>query len=259
MIALIISAHLLKSSTHSTEERIKSLCIYVANLASRIPPTLCYAKAQNNNHMLSEAVGLYTAAAFLPDHPKAARWRKKGLRWFERAVETQIADDGIYIQYSTNYHRLMLMLSLWMQLLLEKEHLLFKDEIMNKLASAAGWLAVRLDKTSGQVPNLGHNDGSNILPFSDATATGITAPLFRLLHALFWPHRHSNPGSGMTSAFGWNYQFPRNRKWKTPERIYVIDISYLAVKTIGQPYKLKTLTRALPMPTSCMWISGAKA
>lgn len=168
MIALIISAHLLKSSTHSTEERIKSLCIYVANLASRIPPTLCYAKAQNNNHMLSEAVGLYTAAAFLPDHPKAARWRKKGLRWFERAVETQIADDGIYIQYSTNYHRLMLMLSLWMQLLLEKEHLLFKDEIMNKLASAAGWLAVRLDKTSGQVPNLGHNDGSNILPFSDA-------------------------------------------------------------------------------------------
>ena len=168
MIAMIISAHLVKSSAQSTEERMKSLCIYAADHASRIPPTLCYAKAQNNNHLLSEAVGLYTAATFLPNHPKAASWREKGLRWFEKAVETQIAADGTYIQYSTNYHRLMLILTLWMQLLQEKEHLIFKDKILNKLASAANWLAVRLDEISGQVPNLGHNDGSNILPFSDA-------------------------------------------------------------------------------------------
>jgi hypothetical protein len=168
MIALIISAHLLKNSKESTAERIKSLSTYVAEHASRIPPTLCYAKAQNNNHLLSEAVGLYTAAFFLPNHPKAAYWREKGLRWFEQAVETQIAADGTYIQYSTNYHRLMLMLCLWMQLLLEKAHLIFKDEILNKVASATRWLAARLDETSGQVPNLGHNDGSNILPFSNA-------------------------------------------------------------------------------------------
>ena len=168
LIALVISGHLLKKSSHSTPQRIIALCTSIADHASRIPPTIAYAKAQNNNHFISEAVGLYTAAAFLPNHPQASKWGEKGLRWFNQAITSQIALNGTYAQHSTNYHRMMLKLALWMQLLMEKNNQFLDDRILTKLAAASKWLAVRLDETSGQVPNLGHNDGSQILPFSNA-------------------------------------------------------------------------------------------
>lgn len=168
MLALIVSAHLLMDSPQSNPQRMKSLCVSIADHASRIPPTISYAKAQHNNHLFSEAVGLYTAALFLPNHPQAGRWRDKGLRWFNQTVKTQIGVDGTYAQHSTNYHRMMLMLALWMQLLLEKNNRILEDEVLNKLAAASQWLALRLDRSSGQVPNLGHNDGSHVLPLSNA-------------------------------------------------------------------------------------------
>jgi hypothetical protein len=168
LIALTVSASLLENSPHSNPKRLVTLCICIADHASRIPPTISYAKAQNNNHFLSEAVGLYTASVFLPDHPQAAKWQEKGIRWFNQAISAQIADDGTYIQHSANYHRLMLMLALWMQVLLEKNNLILNDETLNKLAAASEWLSVRLDRFSGQVPNLGHNDGSHILPLTNA-------------------------------------------------------------------------------------------
>ncbi len=40
--------------------------------------------------------------------------------------------------------------------------------MLTRLAAATSWLALRLDPVSGRVPNLGHNDGSNILPLSNA-------------------------------------------------------------------------------------------
>ncbi|REG11350.1 heparinase II/III-like protein [Pelolinea submarina] len=168
MQALIISAHLLANAAESTDERIRTLCASVADHARRIPPTISYAKAQNNNHLLSEAVGLYAASLFLPQHPASAAWRQKGLRWFNQGIEAQINRDGTYAQHSANYHRLMLVLALWMQLFLEKENKILDDGVLNKLAAATAWLGLRLDPASGQVPNLGHNDGSNILPLSSA-------------------------------------------------------------------------------------------
>ena len=77
--------------------------------------------------------------------------------------------NGTYAQHSTNYHRLMLVLALWMQLFLEKENKILEDAVLSRLAAAVSWLALRLDPVTGRVPNLGHNDGSNILPFSSAS------------------------------------------------------------------------------------------
>ncbi len=169
LIALVVSGTLIKDSKYSNPQHLNALAISIADHASRIPQTVCYAKAQKNNHLISEAVGLYTAAIFLPNHPKADIWRKKGLQWFNQAIIDQIAEDGTYIQYSTNYHRLMLMLALWMQLLLDKDNLVLDDDVWNKLAAASEWLSLRLDRLSGQVPNLGHNDGSHFLPLSIAS------------------------------------------------------------------------------------------
>ncbi len=138
----------------------------VAVHAARIPPSLGYARAQNNNHLLSEAAGLYTAGLALPAHPSANRWRSLGWRWFQRGLQQQIAPGGAYSQHSANYHRLMLQLGLWVKALADQAGQAFPGLSLERLSAAAGWLAGLLDPASGQAPNLGANDGALILPLS---------------------------------------------------------------------------------------------
>ena len=165
LIAFTFAARIFTRSGHLTPYRHSQLSQAVADHADRIPPTLVYARAQNNNHLLSEAAGLITAALALPDHPHAKHWHKLGWKWFNRGLETQIAKDGTYMQQSTNYHRLMLQLALWVYEVRSAKceapctpHL--------ALATATQWLLNLCDPESGRVPNLGPNDGAYILPLA---------------------------------------------------------------------------------------------
>jgi hypothetical protein len=166
LIALSFALQVFSASPHSTLERKCRLLQAIADHARRIPPTLIYARSQNNNHLVSEAVGLYTAGTLLSDLPEALHWRDLGWRWLNQALQTQIAPDGTYVQHSTNYQRLMLHLALWADLLNRHNGVSFPAQTLVKLAAATRWLLALLDPISGQVPNLGHNDGSNILPLA---------------------------------------------------------------------------------------------
>jgi hypothetical protein len=166
LIALVWAAKVFANSPHSSPERLTGLAQAIAQHAFRIPSTLIYARAQNNNHLLSEAAGLYTAGLALPDHPQAGHWRASGWRWFEHGLLTQIAADGNYSQHSANYQRLMLQLALWMQLLSQVDGKTFAAPALARLQAATRWLLALLDPHSGRCPNLGPNDGAYIFPLT---------------------------------------------------------------------------------------------
>jgi hypothetical protein len=166
IVALAFSWHAFMGSSRSTPDRLRRLTEALAEHAVRIPPTLIYARAQNNNHLLSEAAGLYTAGILLRDHPDSVRWRDSGWHWFNQAIQTQIADDGTYIQHSTSYHRLMVQASLWINCLVMCQDEVLPPATIRGLSTAARWLANLLDPVTGRVPNLGPNDGANILPLT---------------------------------------------------------------------------------------------
>lgn len=166
LIAFSLAASVFVAAEQPDPTRQKWLAGIVAAHASRIPPTLDYARAQNNNHLISEAVGLYTAASLLPGHPKAEKWKRSGWKWLHHALQTQITPDGTYIQHSTNYHRLMLQAALFARRVAAENGEGFPSESLSKLAGAARWLLALLDQDSGQVPNLGGNDGAYILPLT---------------------------------------------------------------------------------------------
>ncbi len=151
------------SAPESTPQRMARLTASLLAHAVRIPPTLPYARAQNNNHLLSEAVGLLTAARLFPTHPQASRWRALGMRWWRWGLRHQIFADGEYTQHSTNYHRLMLQLALWVAWLIPEA----TDAAGRQaLGRATRWLLSLCDVQSGGVPNLGPNDGAYIFPLS---------------------------------------------------------------------------------------------
>ena len=166
LIALVFAAQVFAESPYSSPERMQHLGWLVASHARRIPPTMVYARAQNNNHLLSEAAGLFTAGLALPGHPDSVGWRSVGWRWFNQGLLEQIQEHGAYTQHSTNYHRLMLQLALWVTATGREQQFEFPADALEKLQLATRWLSALLDPLSGGVPNLGPNDGAYIFPFT---------------------------------------------------------------------------------------------
>jgi len=168
IIALAFSLQVFTQSGQATPEQLENMAKAIAIHAERIPSTLVYARSQNNNHLITEALGLYTASALLPEHPLAPRWHRLGWTWLQDALRTQIEPDGTYTQHSTNYHRLMLQAALWAFAV--HDHSFSNEpmppEILTRLEAATNWLWKLIDPETGRVPNLGHNDGAYILPLS---------------------------------------------------------------------------------------------
>jgi hypothetical protein len=139
----------------------------IAEHAKRIPPTLVYAQAQDNNHLLTEAAGLCAAGTYLGGHPQAKKWQKLGLRWLNWGFQNQIDEFGTYTQHSTNYHRLMLQVAIY------ADHFLrltgaptWPVASQAKLAAATRWLWALTDPKTGRTPNLGANDGAYLFPLT---------------------------------------------------------------------------------------------
>jgi hypothetical protein len=166
LLPLLEAWNSLKNFPSSTTGRREMLVLLVEQSAMRISATLDYARSQNNNHLLSEALGLILAGSFLADHhPLAARWQMQGFHEFERALLSQIESDGTYSQHSTNYHRLMLQLALIYYGYAQFYGHRVVEPLIEKLAAATRWLLAQTDPVTGRSPNLGHNDGTLILPF----------------------------------------------------------------------------------------------
>ena len=168
LIVFVICIHFFRHSDHTSKNRMRAVVAAVADHAERILPTLSYAIAQDNNHLISEAAGLYTAGIFLANHPESKKWRMSGIKWFRKAILAQIDENGEYAQHSTNYHRMMLILALWMNLVLENNSEVLQDDLVRKLSQSVRWLGGYVDGISGRAANLGHNDGSNILQFAQS-------------------------------------------------------------------------------------------
>jgi hypothetical protein len=164
LVGMVFCGWVFDDSPHSTPELKQRLAEAVADHARRIAATLAYGHAQNNNHLLSEAAGLYTAGVALAGHSSASSWRRTGWKLFHQGIRSQIDEDGVYMQHSANYQRLVLQLALWLHRLALLAEDPFPESSRLRLASASRWLLRLLDQPSGRLPNLGPNDGANILP-----------------------------------------------------------------------------------------------
>jgi hypothetical protein len=136
----------------------------------RIAPTLQYGVGQDNNHGTSEAAALFIGGSWLraAGVPRGARWEAAGRRWLENRTSRLIGEHGTFSQYSLNYHRVLLdtlsMVEVWRRTFGLPQ---FSGRWQERGAAASHWLYRMISLEGGDGPNVGANDGANLLPLAD--------------------------------------------------------------------------------------------
>jgi asparagine synthase (glutamine-hydrolysing) len=163
----------------TTPQRVALLLSMIAAHAWRTMQTVGYARSQRSNHLFTEAVGLWTAGTLYPELNDAAAWQKRGALLLREAVLDQITPEGVYLQDSFNYQRMVLQQLFWTSRLSEIYNIQLDPEIRTRTVAAFEFIRDFVDSESGYAPNHGSNDGSNILPLT-ACDYGDFRPLLRL-------------------------------------------------------------------------------
>lgn len=197
MLQVLLTAFLLNQHKSPAPGLIR----FVFEHCKRIVPTMRYAIAQDNNHGVSEAAGLFVGGAWLEmvssdTHVlrNAGRWVRKGRYLLEDRLERLIEKDGSFSQYSVNYHRLLLdmlsMVEFWRR---ELNCSAFSANFYKKANAATDWLFHMTDPLSGDAPNLGANDGARLFVLTD-TPYRDYRPSVQLASVLFFHCRAYEPG-----------------------------------------------------------------
>ncbi|RUO37297.1 heparinase [Aliidiomarina shirensis] len=165
VLHLITAAHILDNLDNAEQGLVDLIQVHL----QRIAPTLSYAMAQDNNHGTSEAAAMYAGGLFLKNNgvKQGKDWALLGKKWLENRAKKLIENDGSFSQYSVNYHRLMLdtlclseLVRAWFG------DTKFSDSFHHKARAATFWLSALVDPESGDVPNIGANDGARLIPLT---------------------------------------------------------------------------------------------
>jgi hypothetical protein len=123
--------------------------------------------AVRNNHAITETLVLSLSELLFPFIPETKKWANKGRAWFEKEIAYQIYEDGTFLQFSMNYHRVVIqLLSLGISLT-EKHHVPFSSTVYYRSYKSLDFLYQCLQEENGFLPNYGANDGAWFFPLSE--------------------------------------------------------------------------------------------
>lgn len=116
--------------------------------------------AVRNNHAITETLTLYLGGLLFPSMPGAKEWKQKGKQWFEEEIAYQVYEDGTFLQFSMNYHRIVAQLLTWAVVLSEKNGERFCNVVYGRAKKSVQFLRTCMVEENGWLPNYGANDGA---------------------------------------------------------------------------------------------------
>ena len=167
VMAWCFGLHGFLDAAATTPERVTMLAGMIARSGHRIAGMVDYALSQENNHGVSEGMGLWTIGLLFPELRRAGAWRERGRAILERLGRELIYDDGAFSQQSLNYQRLVLDAYVWAMRLAELAGTPLSRVLYDRVGTSADLLYQLQDEVTGRVPCYGANDGALILPLSN--------------------------------------------------------------------------------------------
>ncbi len=124
--------------------------------------------AVRNNHAITETLALYLGGILFPFFPEAALWKQRGKKWFEQEIAYQVYEDGTFLQFSMNYHRVVVQLLNFAFAVSEKNKESFSPVVYDRAYRSLNFLVQSMETSNGWLPNYGSNDGALFFKLSDA-------------------------------------------------------------------------------------------
>ena len=124
--------------------------------------------AVRNNHAITETLALYLVGMFFPSMQGADVWKKNGKAWFEEEIAYQVYEDGTFLQFSMNYHRVVAQLLTWGIALSEKNGERFSEVVYDRAKKSLIFLRTCMVEENGWLPNYGANDGALFFKLNNA-------------------------------------------------------------------------------------------
>lgn len=174
-----------RDATELTEDRFLSYTNAIYKQVKHVEQNINFSRiCVRNNHAITECFMLYFAGVMFPYFPESKKWLKMGKRFLEEEVNFQFFDDGGYIQYSHNYHRVALQVMTWALTIGKKAGTIWSETLKSKLNKSLIQLNSLIDDKSGHLPNYGNNDGALFFQLSDSDYRDYRPQLNALAYAL---------------------------------------------------------------------------
>jgi hypothetical protein len=187
------AVHYYKFSKTLTTQVFKKIMNCIHDQMLRVNGNVNFARiAVRNNHALTETFGLYLTGLLYPFFPESSKWKQKGKRWFEQEISYQFDQDGTFLQYSMNYHRIAIQLFTAAICIAERNQEKWPETIYTVAEKSLRFLQSCQDEMTGWLPNYGNNDGALFFPLADCHFRDFRPQLAALASALKLNHAYEN-------------------------------------------------------------------
>lgn len=157
----LFALHYYKNSSSLTPDRFDRMMHVLYWQAKHVFENIQFSKiAVRNNHAITECLGIYLFGLLFPFFPESGQWRKLGKKWFEEEVAYQVYEDGTFLQFSMNYHRVVVQLLSWAIRLNQLNDTAFEETVYIRAKSSLKFLLACMNTKNGMLPNYGANDGA---------------------------------------------------------------------------------------------------
>jgi hypothetical protein len=195
----IFALNYYKNSKNLTNNRFLKIINTIYWHADHIYKNINFSKiAVRNNHAITECLGIYTFGLLFPSFPNSAKWKQNGKKWFQNEISYQVYNDGTFLQFSMNYHRVLIQLFTWAIQINKLNDLPFSDDVYIKAKKSLKFLLSCMNVNNGMLPNYGANDG---------------ALFFKLSVQEFRDYRPQLEALSLSMGLSWPYLSCEDKHW----------------------------------------------
>lgn len=165
----VFALYYYKSSTFLTENCFQKIMNSIYWQIKHVYGNINFSRiAVRNNHAITETLTLYIVGLLFHGFSEAKKWKTRGKQWFEREIEYQIAEDGTYLQFSMNYHRVVVQLLTWGIAIADNNGERFSEQVYQRAYQSVNFLYQCQELSNGYLPNYGSNDGALFFKLSES-------------------------------------------------------------------------------------------
>jgi hypothetical protein len=123
-----------------------------------------YSYELNTSHYIADLAGLFFIAVYCPFFKESASWETFCVDELAKEIQKQVYEDGCDFEASTSYHRLVLEMFFYCELLGKRAGVEFPQAFRDKVRKMFRF-SLYCIKPNGKIPQIGDNDNGRYLIF----------------------------------------------------------------------------------------------